>query len=68
MNTAKRSAASRKAWRTRKRMKAARQANSSWLEKTLERLGVEHDDSTPPDAWPEYKRRALPLPDFGKVQ
>ena len=68
MNKAKRSAASRKAWRTRKRMKAAR------LEARAEALGnlVQAVDDRLTEIvegrphWPDYMRRALPLPEFGK--
>lgn len=95
MNTAKRSAASRKAWRTRKRMQAARasrqaaavayreymaeraaERKAARLEARAEALGnlVQAVDDRLTEIiegrphWPDYMRRALPLPDFGKVQ
>lgn len=49
-----RSAASRKAWRTRKRMAAAR---------VVEARSV--PERTGKDLWPAYMRRALPVPAFG---
>lgn len=93
MKTAKRSAASRKAWRTRKRMKAARSSRQlaavcyreymaeraaerkAARERHAEAFGnlVQAVDNRLTEIiegrqhWPEYKRRALPLPEFGNA-
>ena len=61
----KRSAASRKAWRTRQLMKQARQEDRRLVEKLANDLMRQVDPSDPHSQWPPYMKRALPLPKIG---
>jgi hypothetical protein len=65
MNKVKHSAASRKAWRTRKRMKEAREMR---LYEQMRVLYLANQKLAAQEKWPDYMRHALPLPDFGKVR
>lgn len=66
-NTVKRSAASRKAWRSRKRMKAARTHREQLIAAFVEGVRYPIDQRERDQvqtAMPAYMRRALPCPDF----
>lgn len=62
--TTKRSAASRKAWRTRKRMAQARR-NKELYGPTLAIFHPLPPQCEAPIAWPDYVNRALPPINFG---
>ena len=59
---AKRSAASRKAWRTRKRMQKARDDEEMGLIMEAWRLVVAKPKAPASPIWPTYMDRALPNP------